>query len=434
MTITITPDIISRGTGATPAAAQRWSQALAEAMQAYQINTPARAAAFLAQLGHESGRLRYTSEIWGPTAQQMRYEREPSALWARRDSKNPATHRNSLAFELGNSEPGDGSRYRGRGLIQVTGRFNYGRRRDRLRARLGADAVPDFEAQPELLAEPAWAALSAADYWDEKGLNALADAGDFELITRRINGGLNGYADRLKLWEQGKAALAAVSHASAAPDRADSNEPAAHQAQEAAPPPSTVPTPSQPDPAPAPSQRSTTMSAFIPAAFAAIAEAVPSLIRLFGSSEVSERNAKAAELVVNVAKEATGARNEQELIETLKADPAAAALVADAVQHVWYQIAVDTSGIEGARAANSESMAKGERPWMNPALWITILLLPLVYLTVYFVLTRGEFNSEVKSMVVASVVSGVLSAVAGYWLGTSFSSSRKTEQMQQPRK
>lgn len=164
------------------------------------------------------------------------------------------------------------------------------------------------------------------------------------------------------------------------------------------------------------------MLPFIPLAFQAVAEAVPSLIRLFGSSEVSERNAKAAEVVVAAAKEATGARNEQELIETLKNDPAAAGLVNQAVKAIWHEISLDTSGIEGARKANAEAV----RPWMNPALWITILLLPLVYITVWLVLT-GDFTSEVKSMVVASIVSGLLSAVAGYWLGTSFSSSRKTE-------
>lgn len=398
---------LARCIGASLATAERWTGPLGEAMQAYGITTPDRISAFLAQIGHESGGLRFTTELWGATAAQERYERDPDSGWVR------GNKRNSLAFQLGNTEPGDGRRFCGHGLIQITGRYNHAQRRDRLRARLG-DQVPDFEAQPELLAEPEWAALSAADYWDERGLNALADAGDFETITRRINGGLNGQADRLARWERAKAALAA--------------EPLAME-----PPPTPAPTPApvqepQPAPrssAPAEPERSFSMSAFIPAAFAAIAEAVPSLIRLFGSSEVSERNASAAEIVVAAAKEATGARNEQELIETLKRDPAAAQLVQDAVQTIWYQIAVDSSGIDGARKANAD--AEGARPWLNPALWITVLLLPLVYMTVYFVMTNEKFSQDVKSMVVATVVSGVLSAVAGYWLGTSFSSSRKTE-------
>lgn len=384
--------------GVAPATATAWAERIAAAMAAYDISTPARQAAFLAQLAHESGRFRFTVELWGPTAQQLRYERDPAALWARRDPRNPGTFRNSLAYQLGNTQPGDGARYRGRGLIQVTGRFNYGRRRDRLRARLGADQVPDFEAEPEQLATATWGAMSAADFWDEKALNSLADLGDFVRITELINGGQTGLQDRLELWEKAKAALA---------------EPAAALPAE-----------------PMGKRSETSMgSFFIPAAFAAVAEAAPSLIRLFGGSAVSERNAKAAEVVVEAAKAATGALNEQELIERLRADPAAAQLVQEAVKSVWYQIAVDHSGIEGARAANRESGAV--RPWLNPALWITAALLPLVYLTTWVVLTRPEFTSEVKSMVVASIVSGLLSAVAGYWLGTSFSSSRKTELQQQ---
>ena len=119
-----------------------------------EINTPARVAAFLAQVGHESGGFRYTTEIWGPTTAQQRYD-------GRKD--------------LGNPQPGDGSRFRGHGLIQTTGRYNHARVRDRLRQRLGPD-VPDFEAQPELLAADEWAATSAADYWDDKGLNAPTSA------------------------------------------------------------------------------------------------------------------------------------------------------------------------------------------------------------------------------------------------------------------
>jgi putative chitinase len=147
-------------------------------MVRYEITARERQAAFLAQVGHESGRLRFTSEIWGPTPAQARYEGRA---------------------DLGNNQKGDGFRYRGRGLLQTTGRANY----RALSQRLGVD----FEANPELLAEYKWAALSAADFWGMKGLNTLADYGQFEKITRRINGGLNGYADRCKLWEQCKKAV-----------------------------------------------------------------------------------------------------------------------------------------------------------------------------------------------------------------------------------
>lgn len=164
--------------------ASNWLGVLTDAMQAYEIVTPARQAAFLAQVAHESGRLQYVRELWGPTAAQKGYEGRA---------------------DLGNVKPGDGFRYRGRGLIQTTGRANHARVTQRLRARF--PDCPDFEATPEALEAPKWAAMSAADFWDDKGLNEMADVGEFMRITRRINGGLNGYAERLSLWEGAKRAL-----------------------------------------------------------------------------------------------------------------------------------------------------------------------------------------------------------------------------------
>lgn len=169
----ITAQLLVNALRCTPDLAERFAGPLTDACRVYEINTAARLAPFLAQIGHESGALRYTSEIWGPTPAQQRYEGRA---------------------DLGNTEPGDGSRYRGRGLIQTTGRANYRRLTQRLRAR-GVDC-PDFEAEPEELTAPWWAALSAADYWDMRGCNVLADAGDFIALTKRINGGTNGLADR----------------------------------------------------------------------------------------------------------------------------------------------------------------------------------------------------------------------------------------------
>ena len=152
--------------------------ALNRAMQRYRINTPVRQAAFLAQIGHESGQLRYVREIWGPTVAQKGYE-------GRKD--------------LGNTQPGDGARFKGRGLIQITGRENY--------RKAGAALGLPLLDQPELLEQAEWAATSAAWWWASHGLNELADAGRFEQITRVINGGLNGQADRLVLWNKAKAVL-----------------------------------------------------------------------------------------------------------------------------------------------------------------------------------------------------------------------------------
>ena len=141
------------------------------AMNRYQIVGPKRVAAFIAQIGHESGQLKYVKEIWGPTLAQTRYEGRA---------------------DLGNTEPGDGSKYRGRGLIQITGRANYKACGDAL----GLDLIN----HPELLEKPQHACMSAAWFWATKGLSTLADEGKFETITRRINGGLNGLADRQMLY------------------------------------------------------------------------------------------------------------------------------------------------------------------------------------------------------------------------------------------
>lgn len=153
--------------------------ALNTAMNRHGIVGTARAAAFVAQVGHESGQLRYVREIWGPTAQQLGYEGRA---------------------DLGNTEKGDGYKYRGRGLIQITGRANY--------AACGEALGLDLVGQPSLLEYPQHAAMSAAWFWSTRGLNTLADQGEFVKITRRINGGLTGQDDRQALYEKAMKVLA----------------------------------------------------------------------------------------------------------------------------------------------------------------------------------------------------------------------------------
>ena len=149
------------------------------AMVHYQIIGPKRVAAFIAQIGHESGQLKYVKEIWGPTAAQAKYE-------GRKD--------------LGNTVAGDGSKYRGRGLIQITGRANY--------MACGEALGLYLIKQPELLEKPQHACMSAAWFWASRGLNTLADAGQFDRITQRINGGQNGAADRQALYARALKVLA----------------------------------------------------------------------------------------------------------------------------------------------------------------------------------------------------------------------------------
>lgn len=175
--------------------AESWLTYILPAMALYGIDTPKRQAYFLAQVGHESGGLRYTSELWGPTAAQKGYEGRA---------------------DLGNTQPGDGALFRGHGLIQTTGRANHARARDRLRAKFGnTRKVPDFEQFPELLAQPEWAALSAADYWDDHNVNTWADMdsidGASDMVNRghktRAEGDTNGFAERAALTRAGLAAL-----------------------------------------------------------------------------------------------------------------------------------------------------------------------------------------------------------------------------------
>ena len=159
--------------------------ALNQAMAACGVNTLLRTAAFAAQLAHESGEFRWMEEIWGPTTAQLGYE-PPAAKAAR----------------LGNTQPGDGKRFKGRGPIQITGRFNYKRYGDLLQV--------DLTANPAQAAAPEVAFLTAGLFWKTNGLNELADAEQFVTITRRINGGENGLADRQKYYERAKAVLQAT--------------------------------------------------------------------------------------------------------------------------------------------------------------------------------------------------------------------------------
>lgn len=177
----ITSSRLSRALNIHIERAAKWLDALNSAMAQYGISTPARQAAFLAQVGHESGRLVYVREIWNPA----------KCLWQAKYEGRA---------DLGNIKPGDGERFKGRGLIQITGRSNY-------RA-CGKALGIDLESQPELLERTKYAALSAGWFWDARGCNELADKGDFKAITRKINGGYNGMVDRMALFESAKAAIA----------------------------------------------------------------------------------------------------------------------------------------------------------------------------------------------------------------------------------
>lgn len=150
---------------------------LKQAMAEFEINTSVRAAAFLAQLAHESGQFKFMGEIWGPTENQKRYE-PPS----------------DLARDLGNTMPGDGKRFKGRGPIQITGRSNYKRYGDIL----GVNLIDN----PERASDKDIAFRTAGAFWKMNNLNQLADRQWYMTITKRVNGGFNGLEDRVKHYER----------------------------------------------------------------------------------------------------------------------------------------------------------------------------------------------------------------------------------------
>lgn len=187
---TLSPDVIQAATGASRENLQKWLPILTAGMARWGIRTVPEQLAFLAQIGHESGGLRFVREL--STGEQ--YEGRG---------------------DLGNTEPGDGVRYKGRGLIQLTGRANY--------RRAGQALGKPFEENPELVEEPQNAMDVAGWYWRKgsalKDLNDLADTMQvgkpmsgvnldaFTRITKGVNGGLNGLSHRIALWESGRNAL-----------------------------------------------------------------------------------------------------------------------------------------------------------------------------------------------------------------------------------
>jgi putative chitinase len=166
--------VLGRGTlsalfrkcGAGPARADELALSANVHFRTYGIlDTGLRLAHFMAQLQHESASFRYMEEIASGAAYEGR-------------------------ADLGNTQPGDGRRYKGRGPIQLTGRANY--------RTFGRRIGIDLESHPEIAAVPSIGLHTALEYWADRKLNALADADDIRTITRKINGGLNGYEDRKK--------------------------------------------------------------------------------------------------------------------------------------------------------------------------------------------------------------------------------------------
>ncbi|KEX95159.1 glycoside hydrolase family 19 [Pseudomonas putida] len=197
----ITPSHLSAIMRCQDATALLWADPLNDACERNQITTQLRLAAFLAQIGHESGRLSVVVENLNYSAQGLMktwpslFDAKLAAEYARQPERIANVAYNA---RMGNTAPGDGWKYRGRGLIQITGKNNY--------AACGEGLGMDLLTTPSLLETPKGAALSAAWYWDSRNLNALADIGDIQNIGSLINTGRrgrvpNGAAERLALYQ-----------------------------------------------------------------------------------------------------------------------------------------------------------------------------------------------------------------------------------------
>ncbi len=387
----MTPDQLRAATGCTLDRAELYAEHLTAACAHYRIDTPQRLAAFLGQIGHESGGLRYVRELAAGDAYEGRED-------------------------LGNTQPGDGRRYRGRGLIQITGRDNYRATARRLQP---VDA-PDFEDFPEALQEPRWACWSAADWWHAHRCNELADAGDIVALGRLINRGnarstraANGEADRIQRTEQARRALAAQPIMPA--DQGGAIPPAGPGDTRA-----TLPAPSPESAMPLP--------AVVAALLPSIIEAIPKLGKVFGSgSAVSERNIKAAELVVDAVTKATGAVNAQEAVEKIAADPAVREVAAKAIDGIWYELTeAGGGGIDGARKAEMARNPSGDL-LHSASFWVGLLLLPLVYLLVLSLIGMigtATWSDDVRAGLAGSLISAIIGGLVGYYYGTSTSRNR----------
>ena len=186
-------------------AGPEWFEPLRDACLTFEIDTPERIAAFIAQVAHESGGFRTLEENLNYSADRLLvvfpkyFNAGQAAVYARKPQKI-ASRVYASRMGSGDEESGDGWTYRGRGLIQLTGRWNY--------KRCGEALALDLLSEPELLTDPVYAALSAAWFWDDIDGNRYADSGDFEALTRKINGGTHGFADRLAWLERTREALA----------------------------------------------------------------------------------------------------------------------------------------------------------------------------------------------------------------------------------
>jgi putative chitinase len=173
-----------------------WVDALNETFQRFDISTPVIQASFIGQCGHECANFKVLEEnlnYRAETLMKLWKSRFPTIEVANEYARNPKKIANKVyASRMGNRDEasGDGYRFRGRGCIQLTGHANY--------FHAGQACGEDFVMQPDLVATPKYAAMTAGWFWNTHKLNQFADRQDFTLMTKKINGGTIGLDDRIK--------------------------------------------------------------------------------------------------------------------------------------------------------------------------------------------------------------------------------------------
>lgn len=182
--------------------------------------------------------------------------------------------------------------------------------------------------------------------------------------------------------------------------------------------------PQQPDVQP---KKEKTVTPFAWAAFEFLASKIPVLIKSFGNGERSEKNAEAAQKVLDIAMPLVGATNEQDLISKVQDDPAAVTVVSKAIEERWFDIVGEVGGgIPAAREADARMNPAGV-PWLSPAVWVSAAIMPLIYMVVGAVMFGSDYTDDQRTLVITAVINLALGGIIGFFLGTGYNSQRRAD-------
>lgn len=447
----ITAQLLIDAVGCAPAIAERYAGPLTEACERFDINTPGRLAAWLANVGHESASLSKQRESMNYAADRLvavfgahRITPEQAAKYGR-TATQPADQEAiaNIVYggswgvrNLGNTQRVDGWIYRAAGPIGTTGRANFRELQPAL-LMAGYEDVPDFEAEPERLTDPRWGAAAAGYFWHSRGLNALADAGDFNALVRKINGGVNGLADRRLRWSK---ALSAINlHARAEATPANATDVPAVADTEIVPPivspggymPAGEFIPETPmDPV---------AGGFVLGLAKDLIGAFTPLAKAKAEKELARHtDPKMAEQIasnfIDAAVAATGRAGAVDAVSEAKRDPEVLAKVeSDSMASLEKMLplmerlnAMEQANINSARKFNSEEPLMIDTKWLRLR-FIHILSLAFISFSGWFVTQNwASLTPELRGAVITLMVIAGWNGVRDYWMGSSSGSERKT--------